>query len=110
MIKFIGMYFLMGFVTLFGTAIYMSYSLLKLSAGDDDAYFKSLDIITQIPDSYGKVTKMLSGESKHGRQRCFINLILNIATFPCAVPIMLSRYPEAKEYVIVNRNVKHRES
>ena len=100
MLKFIGMYFLMGIIALFGPAIYMSFSLLKLSNGDDDVYFKSLDIITQ----------MLSGESKHGWQRCFINLILNIATFPCAVLIMLSRYPEAKEYVIANRNAKPRES
>lgn len=103
MIKFLGMYLLMGIIALFGTAIFMGFALVKLSAGDDDVFFKSIDIITQIPDSYGKVGKMLSGESKHGRQRYFINLILNIATFPLAVPIMLSRYPKAKEYVIANR-------
>lgn len=110
MIKFIGMYLLMGIIALFGTAIYMSLSLYNLSDGDDDVYFKSIDIITQMPDSYGRAMKMLKGEGKHGRQQYFVNVILNVVTFPYVVPIMLSRYPEAKEYVIENRSVKTRES
>jgi len=110
MIRFLGMYLLMGIVSLFGTAIYVSLSLYNLSDGDDDIYFKSIDIITQMPDTYGRVMKMLKSEGKHGRQQYFVNVILNIVTFPYAVPILLSRYPEAKEYIIENRNAKIRES
>lgn len=110
MIKLIGMYLLMGIIALFGSAIWMSYTLYKLSEGDDDIYYRSLDIVTHIPNSYGRVKKMLSDENKDGRRQYFVNLALNISTFPYAVPIMLSRYPEAKQYIIDMKNVKMGES
>jgi len=100
-IKYIGMYMLIGVAIYIPFAFGLSFYMMHFAKGDIDAYRMALDIITETPHAIEEVERM--SKSKEGRKMFFSNGVCNIVTWPITIATLLSRVPEAKQYIIDRR-------
>lgn len=103
-VRYIWMYLGIGFVIYFGGVFYMSTRFALLSYLDWEIIDRAMDILVSRRNVRKNVKRML--ETKDGRIRWWRNAIFNLLTWPGAMAFLLTRYPEAKKYILENRKTK----
>lgn len=98
LIKYFGMYMIMGTIAIIvnaiAFAIYMVHNGLEVDEPDGK---KCLDIISDIPDAYNLVQQKM--QTDEGRKDAFKNIVFNTVTWPTTLITLWMRVPEMKKYV-----------
>lgn len=106
MIRFIGMYFMIGIVVFIGAAFFIAIRMYKICKGDEELYWEVFDALSakfhlyENSSFHKKVDDLFSGNADtKAKKQYFINFIINVALWPMTTAMVLNMIPEGKQYI-----------